>query len=132
MKKIIVFQLILCVLFPSILFAQEYKNFDLNKYYFPDIKRSTLSVYGSGNGGFSSQMFNTNNRKFQSGLGSTFTNYLNTRKQIREISANININGSNSVNNDLISDIHSKTTNFNNLIGVNADFNFYNAKNQFF
>jgi hypothetical protein len=132
MKKNVIFQLVLCLFFPSVLSAQEYKNFDLNTYYTPDIKRSTLSLYGSGYGGFSSKMFYDNNHKFQSGLGSTFTNYLNTRKQIRVISVNLNIDGLNSVNNDLISQVHSKTINFNNQIGVNADFNFYNTKNQFF
>jgi hypothetical protein len=131
MKKNAIFQLILCLILPSVLSAQEYKNFDLNTYYTPDIKRSTLGINGSGNGEFSSQMLNTNNRKFQSGLGSSFTNYLNTRKQIREISAYFNFNGSNNVDNNLISEIRSKTTNFNNLIGINADYNFYNTKNRF-
>ena len=58
MKKHYIFSLCLCFLCTTFSFrlsAQEYNNFDLNKYYTPDIVRNALGFGMSINDNFNSQ-----------------------------------------------------------------------------
>lgn len=132
MKKHYIFSLCLCFLcttFLSRLPAQEYNNFDLNKYYTPDIVRNALGFGMSINDNFNSH--SSSNDTISSNylrwyFNPTFSRYKDTRKRITTFSVGGTTNGSSQQSNNLY---RSRYSDNNALINYNTSF--YNKKNNF-
>lgn len=129
MKKNVVFELILCLLFPSVLSAQEYKNFDLNNYYTPDIVRNALDLNFLILDNFSS--FQNNNdsteiNRFDWKLSPTFTRYKNTRNKVSNLYINGNTDG------EIKDEIDKRlSSSINNSLTVNYNLSLYSKKQRF-
>ncbi len=138
MKRTFVFSLFLCLLsslFSFTTIAQEYKDFDISRYYTPDIVRNQLDVTFSGAGSLSNSTNNSfngsNDNDVNAYLSSAFINYVNTRKMIRTINAGLGLRGYSNVSNDLTNPLKSQSGNFDNGAGIGASYQFFNKTNQF-
>ncbi|MFT3753228.1 MAG: hypothetical protein QM800_10265 [Paludibacter sp.] len=136
MKKTFITSLILCAMGATSgsLSAQEYKTFDLSKYYTPDIVRSKLDFSGSGSGVANSSenaySNNINDHYFNGSLNSSFSNIVNTRSLIRSLNASVLFSGNSG------SSLDNANTNyesgvFSNNVGIGAFYQLYNTKKQF-
>ncbi len=106
MKKHYIFSLCLCFLCTTSFFrlsAQEYNNFDLNKYYTPDIVRNALDLDFSSSGQFANvynefDHLSVTNESFSSNIAGTinssFSTYRNTLKRISSLMLNGSFSGS--------------------------------------
>ena len=106
MKKHYIFSLCLCFLCTTSFFclsAQEYNNFDLNKYYTPNIVRNALDLDFSSSGQFANvynefDHLSVTNESFSSNIAGTinssFSTYRNTRKRISSLMLNGSFSGS--------------------------------------
>jgi len=117
------------------LLAQEYKNFDLNKYYTPDIVRNQLDLSFSGNGSFNNQNSSNDsvfNNTLNGSLIPTFVMYKNTRKLVSQFQVNGSFQGQSTSSGKLndINDSFLATQSTNNLnLGYNV--RFYNPQKLF-
>jgi hypothetical protein len=125
------FMLCFLVAFISNLSAQEYKTFDLSKYYTPDIVRNQLDLSGSSYGYFKSTLNSSKYNSINGNLSATFTNYLSTRKMIRTINAGLGLGGNGESSNDLTTEINTKSGNFNNTANLGTSYQLFNASRQF-
>jgi len=134
-----------CTFSFSNLSAQEYKNFDLNKYYTPEIVRNGLDLYFNTNGDLSNQLFqstnylqsndtaNSNNLNGQ--LNSSFFRFTNTRKNESLLQLNLGLYGQ--FGNYTIKPINrffpnEYTSDSRQNIGLTYSNKSYNASKQFF
>lgn len=138
MKKTIIFSFGLCFLgtiFSFDLSAQEYKNFDLSKYYTPDIVRNQLDLSFSGNGSFNNQK-SSSDSVFQNTLNGSLSPFFKMYKNTRKLVSKFQVNGSfqgqsngsenlNDLKNSLVAT--QSTTDLN----IGYDVQFYNPKKQF-
>ena len=129
MKKNAIFQLILCLLFPTVLSAQAYKSFDLNKYYTPDIIRNALDLSFLISDNYRS--FQTNNDSIASNmfdweLSPIFTRHKNTRNKVSNLYINGNTNGE--INDEIDRKLSSKII---NSLAVNYNLSLYSKKQRF-
>jgi len=129
MKKTLFFSFGLCFLCANLSFhlsAQEYKNFDLNKYYTPDIVRNGLSLSGSSNGKLDNQTDESQQGEFNANLNVQLYSYLSTRKLVRSISTTMNLSGNTDSEKTLSTGLNSKSSNFNSRYGFNTNYKLYN------
>ena len=132
MKKHYIFSLCLCFLCTTSFFrlsAQEYNNFDLNKYYTPDIVRNALAFGISINDNFSigsssSDTLSSNNFRWY--FNPTFSRYKDTRKRVTTLSVGGTTNGSSQQSSNLYRSRYS-----DNDATINYKTSFYNKKNNF-
>lgn len=121
--------------FISNLSAQEYKTFDLAKYYTPDIVRNQLDVAGSSagllNSSSTSSINISNNNAINYNLNSTFSNYVSTRKMIRTINAGLGFRGSAGSNQDFQVAINQQSGSFDNSAGIGTSYQLFNKTSQF-
>ena len=133
MKKTFISGFILCFIgtFSMSSIAQEYKNFDLSKYYTPDIVRNQLDVSGSSNGSFNSSLDHSSGNYINGNLNAAFSNYKSTRKLIRTINANISLSGITGNGNDLTTGTNRQNGDFNNSAGFGTSYQLFNTSKQF-
>lgn len=134
MKKTLLFSFALCFLCTNLFFqlsAQEYKNFDLNKYYTPDIVRNILNLSGSSNGEIDNKTDEFQQGEFNANLNAQLSSYLSTRKLERSIRATMNLSGNTNSDKTLSTGLNSKSSNFNGWFGFNANYKLYNPQNKF-
>ena len=134
MKKTLFFSFGLCFLCANHSFnllAQEYKSFDLNKYYTPDIVRNGLSLSGSSNGKLDNQTDESQQGEFNANLNVQLYSYLSTRKLVRSISTTMNLSGNTDSEKTLSTGLNSKSSNFNSRFGFNTNYKLYNPQNKF-
>lgn len=112
--------------------AQEYKNFDLSKYFTPDIKRSRLDFGFNSNGKFADN-FDTEKSSLLFGqLNSSFENIKNTRKKVTSLNLNLNLNGQyTGSKNDLYTNNISNSFNFQDGLNFSYIGKYYNTSNYF-
>ncbi len=148
MKKRTIFVLISCLLGTATIsiFAQEYKNYDLNKYYTPDIVRRGLDLNFNSDGGISnylSENYYNNNEKdtinsnnLYGNLNSAFFTFKSTRKNESLLQLTLNLAGqfNNSVKKPITNYYfpNSHTSYSNELIVLTYANKSYNPKKQFF
>lgn len=136
MKKTFIISLILCSIgtLSGSLSAQEYKAFDLSKYYTPDIIRNQLVFSASGAGASNSAKNtypdNLNYHNLNGDLNSSFSNIVNTRSLIRSLNAGVFFSGNSSSSLDN-ANINHKSGVFSNNISIGAFYQLYNTKKQF-
>ena len=115
--------------------AQDYKNFDLSKFYTPDIVRNQLDIVGSSDGWLnSSSNSNVNissDNAIKGNLSATFSNYVSTRKLIRTINGGIGLGGNAAGNNDFFSIIKQQSGGFSNSGGIGTSYQLFNNAIQF-
>lgn len=92
MKSSTTFVVLCVILFLGVfsVSAQEYKNFDINGYYTPDIVRNALDFNFNLNDNYSqnrNQTDSVNQNNFRWNLNPAFSRYVNNRKNIFSISA---------------------------------------------
>jgi hypothetical protein len=137
MKKTFVIGFILCFLgvFFGILSAQEYKNFDLSKYYTVDIVRNQMDFVGSSNGALNSSSTNilniSNDNAFNGNLSSNFSNYMINRQLIRTINVGIGFGGNAGGSSDFVSEIKQQSGTFSTTGGIGTTYQLFNKANQF-
>ena len=128
---------ILCFLsaFTSNLFAQEYKNFDLSKYYTPDIVRNQLDVLGWSEGFLNNSANSStnisNDNVIAGNLNATFNNYVSTRKMIRTIDAGLGLGGRAGSRNDFFPVINQHSGNFDNSAGIGTSYQLFDKMARF-
>jgi len=142
MKKHYIFSLCLCFLCTTFSFrlsAQEYNNFDLNKYYTPDIVRNALDLDFNSSGRSTSTNSKYDNQtvpneSFSSNIGGTinssFSTYKNTRKRISSLTLNGSFSGSYSSYWET-TELTNKRNNNASGLGVNYSDKFYNKSTLF-
>jgi hypothetical protein len=124
--------------------AQEYKNYNLNKYYTPDIVRNGLDLNFGSSGSFLNQSENrsydqnvkdTINYGNTSGaLNSTFSTYKNTRKNESLLQLNLDLLGQmNNYNSKPIDPYSPNSSSLysNENLGLTYTNKFYNSAKQF-
>ena len=132
MKKHYIFSLCLCFLCTTSFFrlsAQEYNNFDLNKYYTPDIVRNALDFGMSINDNFNSQSSSSDtisSNYLRWYFNPTFSRYKDTRKRVTTLSVGGTTNGSSQQSSNLYRSRYS-----DNDATINYKTSFYNKKNNF-
>jgi hypothetical protein len=139
---------ILCFLgslFACSLSAQEYKSFNLNKYYTPDIVRNQLDLTFDANGGVSNNKTNYSNspgsndtlrlNNLSGRLNSSFVTFKNTRKRESSLQLNLSLQGQfNNKNHDESGNLSFSKDHYSSsseLIGLNYTSKFYNPSYQF-
>jgi len=133
MKKTFIPGFILCFIgtFSMSSIAQEYKNFDLSKYYTPDIVRNQLDLSGSSAGAFNSSLDYSKDNNINGNLNAAFSNYKSTRKLIRTIDATISLSGAISNSNELTTRANRQDGGFNNIAGIGTSYQLFNPTNKF-
>jgi hypothetical protein len=142
MKKTFISGFILCFIgtFSMSSIAQEYKNFDLSKYYTPDIVRNQLDLSGSSAGVFNSssgtsnsfyQLDQSQDNNINGNLNAAFINYKSTRKLIRTINANMSLSGAISNSNELTTRANRQDGGFYNIAGIGTSYQLFNPTNKF-
>ncbi|MDR3653895.1 MAG: hypothetical protein P4L34_13110 [Paludibacter sp.] len=139
MKKTFIAGFIFCFFCGTISFnasAQEY-NYDISKYYTPDIVRNQLDLSFSTNNSFNSlsTKVDTLTTTYSTHLGGTITpnfiTYTNTRQRVSQLQLNGTFSGSydaNGVLNQGNSNSNSQTSNYLNLSYTSR---FYNSSNNY-
>ena len=143
MKKHYIFSLCLCFLcttFLSRLPAQEYNNFDLSKYYTPDIVRNSLDLNFNSAGQYSNSKSryedpayyadSTSTSNINGTINSSFNTYKNTRKRISSLTLNGSFSGSYYSNLETTRLTNKRNSNAGSL-GVNYSDKFYNKSTLF-
>lgn len=133
MKKTFITSFIFCFFCGVLSFnasAQEYK-YDISKYYTPDIVRNQLDLSVSSSGSLNSTLNTSNDNAINGNLNANFSNYVNTRKLIRTINANLLLNGSASSENNLTTGINQQSGHFYNSAGVGTTYQLFNPTNKF-
>lgn len=133
-----------CTFSFSNLSAQEYKNFDLNRYYTPDIVRNGLDLNFNTNGGLSNQLYQrsnslpsndtVNSNDLYGQLYSSYFRFTNTRKNESLLLLNLGFNGQ--FRNYTIKPINryfpnEYSSNSNQNVGLTYSNKSYNASKQF-
>lgn len=137
MKKTLFFSFGLCFLCANLslnLSAQEYKNFDLNKYYTPDIVRNGLGLTFSTNDNIyntKSSLDSTIVNSFYWNFSPNFSSYKNTRKSTSIISIGGLSNGNFQNNKQTNNSDYQSYSNSNNSFFANYDSYFYSKKQNF-
>ena len=133
MKKTFIPGFIMCFIgtFSMSSVAQEYKNFDLSKYYTPDIVRNQLDLSGYSYGSFNSTLDQSKDNNINGNLNATFSNYKSTRKLIGSSSASLGFNGGESSETDLTYGINKRNGAFSNGAGFETSYQLFNTSKQF-
>ena len=136
MKQTFITGFILCffgAIISSGLSAQEYTNFDLSKYYTPDIVRNSLDLNFSLNENIISRKTpdSTTLNLFNWNLRPMFTRYENTRKRITNISIGGTTSGSSNNNFKINNNDFAKSIYTTDGLSISYSSYFYNP-NQFF
>jgi len=137
MKKTFIFGFIFCFFFAALSFnasAQEYKNFDLSKYYTPDIVRNQLDLNTSFSNSLSSNISENDSSVRQASnwnLMPVFNRYKNTRKQQTAFNLELKSNGTSNGSINLSNTNSVSYLNANNDITLNYSSLFYNKKKLF-
>ncbi|MCE5332310.1 MAG: hypothetical protein LLF95_09235 [Bacteroidales bacterium] len=143
MKKTIIFSFglcFLCTIFSFDLSAQEYKNFDLSKYYTPDIVRNAMDLNFNSAGQYSNSkgryedpawtVDSSSTSNINGTINSSFNTYKNTRKRISSLTLNGYFSGAYSSNRETTGSTDKRNSNAGSL-GVNYSDKFYSTSTFF-
>lgn len=137
MKKTLFFSFGLCFLCANLslnLSAQEYKNFDLNKYYTPDIVRNGLGLTFSANDNIYNRKTSQDStvvNNFYWYFSPSFSSYKNTRKSTSIISIGGLSNGNIEKNKQTDNSDYRNYSNSDNSFFANYASYFYSKKQNF-
>ena len=135
-NKLFIIGFIMCFWgsFASRLSAQEYKNFDIRKYYTPDIVRNQLDLSFNSQGSFSSDK-RTTDSTFNNGFSTTINpelyRYVNTRKLYTYFNLSAQLNAATSNSGLFKSSSTNSMFSSDSYLQLNWFSNWYNSKNQF-
>lgn len=149
MKKTILSSSLLAVFYcfgTMVSVAQEYKQYDLNSYYTPDIKRNSLdfdvSLSGYSNSAkyfydpidifYGLQNLNTQNKTLSGNYSINYLGYKNTRSLIKTVYLSNSFDGNTSKSNREIPNSYQQTQKENNLgVSASTNYKFYNPNRQY-
>lgn len=125
-SKIFVALCVICFLGAFSLSAQEYKNFDINGYYTPDIVRNALDLNFNLNDNYSQnrkQSDSISQNNFRWNVNPAFSRYVNTRKNIFSVSA-----GGKTEGYSQSSTLPIKSKNIDNYVFANLSYSYFLPK----